>query len=45
MRASLKAFLNSAFKKLDQLSLEVIDAIMSLIPEMAPPKVTIGSFC
>ena len=30
---------------MDLLSLEALDAVLSLVPEMAPPKVTIGSHC
>ena len=44
-RNSLKGFLASACTNLGSLTEPQLEAVLSLVPEMTSPKVSIGSIC
>ena len=43
IRSNLKTFFASGLQKFDLMSLEQLDAVLNLYPEMALPKVAIGT--
>ena len=45
VRNSLQKFFKDAVDKIEELSFEMLDSFFSIVPQMALPKVAIGSLC